>query len=231
MPTSTLLHQLHSDLWEWDMPEHRALGLHFGRRMTIVRLPAGDLWVHSPIAPTDEVVATLARLGPVGHLVGPNRVHDCYLAAAQAVWPAALLHGAPGLARSNRRLRIDETLGNVPFPALAPHFDQHLLRGQPHVNEVVCLHRASRTLIIADLLFNFGPERDLLTRLFMRHINQAYGRPVPSRLFKSLIKDRAAFRASLDQIIAWDFDRIIVGHGALIETNGKSVLREAFAFL
>ena len=36
---------------------------------------------------------------------------------------------------------------------------------------------------------------------------------------------------SIDAILAWDFDRIIVGHGTTIETGGKAALRDAFAFL
>jgi hypothetical protein len=45
------------------------------------------------------------------------------------------------------------------------------------------------------------------------------------------MQDNAAVRASLDHILRWNFDRIIVGHGRNVATNGKRVLREAFAFL
>lgn len=41
----------------------------------------------------------------------------------------------------------------------------------------------------------------------------------------------AAARASLERILSWDFDRIILAHGHLIETNGKRALREAYSFL
>ncbi len=46
-----------------------------------------------------------------------------------------------------------------------------------------------------------------------------------------MMKDRPAVRASLDTILAWDFDRVIVGHGRKVETDGQRVFREAFAFL
>jgi hypothetical protein len=46
-----------------------------------------------------------------------------------------------------------------------------------------------------------------------------------------MMKDRAAVRASIDRILAWDFDRIIVGHGNNIEAHGREVLRDAFSFL
>ena len=53
----------------------------------------------------------------------------------------------------------------------------------------------------------------------------------PSRLARSMIKDRAALRASVDRILAWDFDRVVVTHGDLVETGGREALRASFAFL
>jgi hypothetical protein len=50
-------------------------------------------------------------------------------------------------------------------------------------------------------------------------------------MFKMAIRDRAAFRESLDTVLAWDFDRVIVGHGENIASGGRAVLREAYAFL
>ena len=45
------------------------------------------------------------------------------------------------------------------------------------------------------------------------------------------IKDKAAFQRSLEALKKWDFDRIIVGHGEIVETDGErqltGVLREA----
>ena len=40
--------QIHDDVWTTTAPL-TMLGLHLGTRMTVVRLPSGGLWVHSPI--------------------------------------------------------------------------------------------------------------------------------------------------------------------------------------
>jgi hypothetical protein len=48
---------------------------------------------------------------------------------------------------------------------------------------------------------------------------------------KSVIKDRAALRRSLDHVLSWDFDAIIVSHGRNVPTGAKPMLREAFTFL
>jgi glyoxylase-like metal-dependent hydrolase (beta-lactamase superfamily II) len=50
----------------------------------------------------------------------------------------------------------------------------------------------------------------------------------PSRLWHALIKDKDAFGQSMQRIMELDFDRIIPGHGELIETNAKPIFEKAF---
>lgn len=64
------------------------------------------------------------------------------------------------------------------------------------------------------------------TRLFLR-IHGAYGRFGPTRLVRLLLRDRAA----LARILGWDFDRIIVTHGDVLEHGGQEAVRAAFAVL
>ena len=45
------------------------------------------------------------------------------------------------------------------------------------------------------------------------------------------IKDRAALRASLDRLLAWDFDRLVLSHGRNVDAGAKELLRDAYAFL
>ena len=53
----------------------------------------------------------------------------------------------------------------------------------------------------------------------------------PSRLFRSTIRDRAAARASIDRILAWDFDRILLPHGRIVESGGHPLFQEAYSWL
>lgn len=225
-----MLTQVHPDLWICPVP-YRAMGLWIGRQLVVARLPGGRLWVHSPIPWTPALRAELASLGAVSHVVGPNRYHDECLREFQAEYPAARFHAAPGLAADRPDLRFAPVpLGNAPHPDWHGAIDQHLVRGMPRLNEVVFLHRASRSLVLADLAFNLGPGTHWLLSLIVK-LDGAYGRLSPSRFCRSLMKDRAAARASLEHILAWDFDRIVVGHGRNVETGGKAALRAAFAFL
>jgi hypothetical protein len=45
------------------------------------------------------------------------------------------------------------------------------------------------------------------------------------------MKDRAAARASIERILEWDFDRIVISHGEVTERDGKRQFQQAFAWL
>ena len=53
--------------------------LPFSTRMTVVQLADGSLWCHSPIAPNESLFQALDSLGPVAHLVSPNKIHYAYM--------------------------------------------------------------------------------------------------------------------------------------------------------
>ena len=223
------LQPLHAGLWVHLVP-YWAMGMPLGRQIVVVRLPGGGLWVHSPVPMTPALRAEVAALGEVRHVVGPNLWHDECLREFQAEHPHALFHAAPGLAAQKKDVRFGAELSDVPHPDWAGVLDQHLVRGMPRMNEVVFFHPASRSLIIADLGFNLGPEGPWWFALMMRAYG-AWNRFGPTPLEKMLMKDRAAVRASLDRILQWDFARIIVGHGRNVEVNAQQVFRDAYAFL
>jgi hypothetical protein len=83
---------------------------------------------------------------------------------------------------------------------------------------------------MCDLAFNFGPRAAAPTRLLMRLL-RSYGRFGPSKLDPFLIRDRRAARESLERILAWDFDRVVVAHGDVLESGGHEALREGYAWL
>src|SRR5690242_14804067 len=58
-------------LWIAEMPAAK-FGFEFGARMTVVRLPGGGLFLHSPIALTPELRRELDALGPVRCVIAPS---------------------------------------------------------------------------------------------------------------------------------------------------------------
>ena len=80
---------------------------------------------------------------------------------------------------------------------------------------------------MGDTCFNIRPGAPFLTRLW------AWGprlrpRPGPTSAFRLAVRDKPAARASVERILDWDFDRLIVGHGDIVETGGEEAFRRAW---
>lgn len=210
----------------------RFFGTEIGTRMSVVRLADGGLLLHSPIDPTAELRTALAALGPVRHVVAPNRFHHLFAGRWCDAGSDVALHVAPGLLDKRKDLAAAgaRELGAAPDPAWAGLLDQVRVEGMPWVNEVAFLHRASRSLLVCDLAFHIGPDSPPWTRLWFR-VMGAYDRLETTFLEKIITRDREAARASLERILAWDFERVVVSHGRILETGGREAFRRAWSWL
>ena len=223
------LRQLGPEIWIAERPQ-RFYGLEVGTRMTVIRLGGARLLLHSPVALDPELRRELDSLGRVCFVVAPNRVHHLYAGQVAEAYPEARLWVAPGLERKRPDLRFVAVLGDEAPAEWRGELEQVFFRGRPYENEVVFFHRASRTLILCDLAFNFGPSAAAPTRLLMRLL-RSYGRFGPSKLDPLLIRDRRAARESLERILDWDFDRVVVAHGDVLESGGREALRQGYSWL
>ncbi len=223
------MQQLHSDLWVADSPV-RFVGLEIGARMTVVRLPGPKLLLHSPVAATEELVREVKALGRVAYLVAPNRFHHLSVGEWLQACPEASVYVAPGLDEKRPDLKIAGVLTDEPEPGWAGTIDQVLVSGSPLANEVVFFHRPSTTLIATDLAFNVGSSSPPLTRLAFR-LGRAYGRLSPTLLERLFVRDRSAFRRSLESIFEWPFERVVVAHGQVSETGGREELTRGYSWL
>ncbi len=223
------LRQLATDLWVAEAPL-RFFGLPLGTRMTVVRLPDGGLFLHSPVAPTAALREAVAALGPVRHVIAPNLYHHLFAGDWLSFHPAARLHAAPGLGDKRTDLSISAELCDDPHEDWAPVLDQVAIRGMPGLNETAFFHRPSGSLIATDLAFNIGPSDPWPTRVAFWVLG-AHGKLAPTFLERLQAKDRPALRASVDHVIAWDFDRAIVAHGAIVESGGREQLARGYAWL
>jgi hypothetical protein len=223
------MQRLDSDLWVTEAPL-RFLGLEVGARMTVVRLPNGDLLLHSPVALSDALRSEVEALGRVAFLIAPNKLHHLFVGDWQRAFPEAEVWVAPGLDVKRSDLDVRGVLDDAPEPAWAEVLDQVALEGFSFANEVVFFHRPSGTLILTDIAFNVGPESAPLTRLFFK-LNRVYGRLSPTVLEKILIRDRPAFRAGLERALDWPFERVIVSHGGVKEQGGRAELERGYDWL
>lgn len=224
-----MLRPLATDLWVAEAPLS-VFGAEIGARMTVVRLDDGTLWLHSPIAPDAALKAEIDALGPVSCLVAPNLYHHLYLEAAQRAWPDARTYAPPALGLKRPDLRIDEVLGGKAPQAWRHQIDQVPLQGAPKLGETLFFHRASKTLLIADLAFHMVSHPSWWTRALLGWLG-VMGRLATSRNTRRLFEDPAALHLGTDRVLGWDFDRVILCHGEIIETGGRERVAELFAQL
>lgn len=202
----------------------------FGTRTTVVRLAGGGLVLHSPGPLEDLRAAGVEELGEVVAIVAPNLFHHFFVGECANHFSAARVFAPQGLAEKCPDVRVDETLEREAPALWRGQLEQVALAGAPKVAETLFFHRASKTLLVTDLVFNFQHSDSLFTRLLMRLMG-AWQRFGPSRLFKTMLRDKAAARAAIDEVLRWDFDRVIVTHGEICETGGRETLRDAYAWL
>ncbi len=198
--------------------------------MSIVRLPSGQLFVHSPISLTGEMASQIAALGNVSWIVAPNRLHHLHAISCAQRFPEATLWVAPDLASKNPAF-ADYPI--IPTGAQAPWsdaIDGVFIAGNTELNETVFFHRQSKTLIITDLAVLLGPWDSFGTRSYAR-LNRCYHCFGHSFLLKTFFRDKAAARRSLAQVMNWDFTRIVLAHGPVIEHDAKATFAQAFSWL
>jgi hypothetical protein len=224
-----MLRALTEELHVLEVP-HRTGGLELGGRMTVVRLPGGGVWIHSPVSLEASTRAAVEALGPVRFLVAPNLMHHLYMKDWAAAYPEAKVVALEALRRKQPQLRIDVPLTDTPPPGCAEVLSQRRLGGMPKLGEAVFLHRPSRTLLLTDVAFNIRSSDSWQTRTYLRACG-TYGKLAPTVLLKSLVKDRVALRASLEEVLGWDFERVVVCHGEVLEQGGREALRSGFEWL
>ena len=215
-------------LWSVPVP-HRYLGLHLGTRMTVIRLPGDNLWLHSVVAIDDFLGDEIQALGNVRHIVLPDLYHHVYASDAIQRWPAAKVYAPAAMRRKRPELRIDVDLSETADPSwcgeITPvHIDGSIL------DETVFLHGPTRTLVCADLVENFDSSPHFATRLYLKAAG-IQDRVAFSRLLRPVYRDRRAARKSLERLLALDFDRIVLAHGRVLEHGGPAAVRDAYRWL
>ena len=128
------------------------MGFPYPTRMSVVRLSDGASWVWSPVALTEELARAVEAIGPVRHIVSPNKIHHLFLAEWAEKFPDASIYAPPGLLKRLPDLHFDAELHDEHDRDWAGDIDQVIFRGSLFMEEVVFFHKASRTAIVCDLI-------------------------------------------------------------------------------
>lgn len=216
---------LDQNLWVIERP-HRMAGMQLGTRSTLIRHANQDLTLISPGAFNDAVWAEIDALGVLTTLIAPNIYHHLFLNNAAERYPEAHVFLTEGLPQKVRALPHGTIIDPGTFAFLAPELLVTTLQGST-TNESVFFHPSTRTLIVTDLVFNIQ-QGGLWTRWMMK-LNGGFGRLGPTKMLRASIQDDDAFRRSLEHLLAWDTERIIMAHGELVQRDGQKKLHDAFA--
>lgn len=201
-------------------------GVRMNTRMTVVRSSNGKLFVHSPIRMDESLGKAIDELGEVGWIVSPNRFHHLFFGKCAERYPGARTFGPPGLAEKVPGLRVDEVLTDSAPSEWAADFEQIVVQGAPKMSEVAFLHKGTRTLIVSDLFFNIVHPAGLMTKVLLTLMGTR-GKLAKSRLWSTMTEDKAAFDASVRRVLEWDFDRLVMAHGDVVETEARAKARAA----
>ncbi len=193
-------------------------------RMTVVRLSNGTMLVHSPIRIDDALAKEIDALGDVACVVAPNRWHHLFFGACAERYSKARTFTAPGLMEKIPSLRADEVLTDSAPNVWANEFEQLVVQGAPKMSEVVLCHKPSRTLIVSDLFFNIVRPANFMTKVLTTFMGTR-GKLAKSRGWSMMMEDNAAFEASVRKVLAWDFDKLVMAHGEVVEKDAREKAR------
>ncbi|MGL4542119.1 MAG: DUF4336 domain-containing protein [Polymorphobacter sp.] len=219
-------------IWITDGFEAVVIGFRYPTRMAVIRLADGGLFIWSPVALTALLRVDVDALGHVAHVVAPNALHHLYLSDWQAAYPAARLHAAPGLRNRRRDIAFATELGDKPPAGWADDIDQVAVRGNLITTEIVFFHRASATMLFADLLQQFSPGwfggwRALVARLDGTMASE----PRVPHKFRCTFVNRTSARTALRRIVAWPAQRLLAAHAPPVTADVQTLVARAFAWL
>lgn len=220
-------------LWIVEGPTVRWLTMPFPTRMTIARLDAGDLFVHSPIPLTDDVRAFVASIGVPRCLVSPNKLHHLFIRPWQDAYAGVQTFAPPGLRQKRPDLAFDGELRDSPEPAWRDEIDQLRFAGSRALDEIVFFHKRSRTAIFGDLIENFDASTLSTFHRFIARIGGVLAPhgATPRDLRQSFRGRHAEAEESLRRIVAWEPRAAIMCHGLPVLEDATPFIRSALSWL
>jgi hypothetical protein len=180
------------------------------------------------------VLEKIRNLGAVRYLVSGTPRHLWRLESWHTLFPEAELWSSPitPITLTTERLPLTGILTDeVPQP-WAQDLDQALIRGSSWLNEVAFFHVPSRTLLLEDVIQIHRrragrPLRNLLLGLGgVAEPDGGVGRDI-----RLTFRHRDAARASVDRILQWDFDKLVIAHGPVVTHDARRIVEKAFAWL
>ena len=229
-----MLKEIDRNIWVSEQP-FKFFGLEVGTRMTAIRLGNGELIVISPIDVDEITIQQINALGNVTTIIAPNCYHHLFLSTFKSVYPHAEIWVAPGLDSKRPDITIDRILdergkiGNLDEVEylLFAGFQTIGIGSSGILNEIVFWHRESQSLILTDTAFHFDVSFPWQTRLIAKILG-GDRQLEPTLLEKLASRDKELVKQSIQKLLCWNFDRVIMAHGSIIQRDGKRQLQAGY---
>ena len=202
----------------------RTLGIDFKRNVTLLRLRDGRMIIHSTARFTGQDVAAIRRFGQPVWLVEATLMHDTFAKEGHQVFPDLRYLAPEGFAEASG---ISTTSLCPPPSDWTGEIDVFKIDGV-RSNEHALFHRRSRTLVVADLFFSFARDIQGWPRFFVRHLMRLprlFGVSAFFHLFA--VRDKEAFRHSVNALLDLDFERLVVAHSEPVDEEAKRAVEQA----
>lgn len=228
-----MLKKISENIWIVDGDAVSFLGFPYSTRMTVIRLANRELWLHSPIKMSHVNLEELANLGCVKYLVSPNKLHHLFMPDWISTYPEAISYAPPGLIKKRPDINFSKELGVVAEKNWEKAIKQTIFKGSSFMEEVVFFHAESKTLILTDLIENFVPSTFNWWQQVLAKgtgILSPNGKtPIDWRL--SFIGGKNEAKQSLDKMISWQPENIVIAHGECVFGNGVEFLKKSFSWV
>jgi len=206
-------------------------------RMTVIRLPNGDLLLHSPTRYSIALKLELEKLGRIRHLVAPSFGHWIHMLEWQQAYPDAVTWAAPGLRKRSqvRRsgLRLDHDLSEMASPAFEDAIGVVVVPGGLGFNEAALFHQPSRTLVLTDLVLNLEQQKlPALARPLLQLFGVTAPDGMPPPYLRAIVKMQGVVAAdTAKRLLALHPERVIFAHGRCFDRDGEAALRRSLRWL
>lgn len=207
-------------------------GFPYPTRSAIIELESGGCWVWSPVALDDALAEAVEAMGPVRHLVSPNKIHHLFLQEWAERWPQARLWASPGLSSRKPELNFDGELGDRPDPDWAGEIDQVVFRGSVAMEEVVFFHRPSSTVLACDLIQRFPEDQVHGWKGALMRLDGLVGEAGSTpREWRATFLKRKAARAARRKVLDWHPRRLLIAHGTCADAGAEAIIEQALGWI
>lgn len=255
--TPVFIQEVTPEITTFDYPFSRFGILPIGGRSIAIKMRDGKLWL-VPSTPLDEPTkAKIDAMGQVAYLVAPDNVHHLFLKDFHAAYPAAKVVGTQGHEEKRPDVKFSGIYGKDP-PSTKYGYESELVPQYFPTfanRDVAFLHKDSKTLITADLLFNLPCNQQYrntpagkatswipgviwFSKFFNPYsafhktflANAGVANHIPGAKNGGTSEEKKKnFAEAASTVAKWDFRRIIMLHGDIIENHGREAWIAAYS--